>query len=146
MNWRRVHEYGEQFALYPCEECGYRSTDLRELKNHIDEEYTDDSFNSLQNLGINQLPVVSKRRRHDFEDLAIDKEGNINIEEDDDTFDANSEELLLLDDDDDEEWSKPETPVVKTKRNINCTSLSGVNLIYATADSLHSALPLSTQC
>ena len=39
----RVHEYGEQFALYPCEECGFRGTDVRELKNHINEEHTADS-------------------------------------------------------------------------------------------------------
>ena len=57
---------------------------------------------------------MSKRRHHDFEDLAIDEEGNINVEEDDDEFDAHSEEHLLIDDDDD--WSKPETPLIKTKR------------------------------
>ena len=107
----RVHEYGEQFALYPCEDCGYSGTELRELKKHTEEEHTDDS---LQSLGIDKLPEVSKRRRHDFDDLAIDEEGNINFEEEDDEFDAHSEELLLIDDED--EWSKPETPLIKTKR------------------------------
>ena len=116
INKTRVHEYGEQFALYPCEECGFRGTDVRELKNHINEEHTADSSNSLQSLGIYQLPVVSKRRHHDFGDLAIDEEGNINIEDDDDEFDAHSDELLLLDDNDDDESSKPDTSIIKTKR------------------------------
>ena len=30
----RVHENGEQ--LYPCEECGFRGSDMKEIKDHID--------------------------------------------------------------------------------------------------------------
>ena len=30
----RVHEYGEECALYPCEECGYSGQDLDSLKVH----------------------------------------------------------------------------------------------------------------
>ena len=31
----RVHEYGESFRLYPCDQCGFRAGDKRELDQHI---------------------------------------------------------------------------------------------------------------
>ena len=30
----RVHEYGESFLLYPCDQCGFRAGDVRELDQH----------------------------------------------------------------------------------------------------------------
>ena len=54
-----------------CDECGKEFANELDLKKHTDD--------SLQSLGIDKLPEVSKRRRHDFDDLAIDEEGNINF-------------------------------------------------------------------
>ena len=31
----RVHEYGKSFRLYPCDQCGFRSGDKRDLDQHI---------------------------------------------------------------------------------------------------------------
>ena len=106
----RVHEYGEQFALYPCEDCGFRATDLMEIRHHIESEHKKD--NSLQSLGISQLPVVSKRRKHQFNELEIDEDGNINFEEEDEEYDEHTDELLLVDDDDEgwEETTKSNRP------------------------------------
>ena len=87
----RVHEYGEQFALYPCEECGFRATDLMEIRQHIEDEHKKD--NSLQILEMSQLPVVSKRRKHQFSELEIDEDGNINVEEEDEEYDSHTDEL-----------------------------------------------------
>ena len=68
--------------------------------------------NSLQSLGISQLPVVAKRRKHEFNELKIDEDGNINFEEEDEEYDEHTDELLLDDDDDDvwEETSKTYRP------------------------------------
>jgi uncharacterized C2H2 Zn-finger protein len=55
----RVHEYGETFDIYPCEECGFRGTDLGAIKTHIAEVHVDGNIsdsdrdsNSLEELGI----------------------------------------------------------------------------------------------
>ena len=107
----RVHEYGEPFALYPCEDCGFRATDLMEIRHHIESEHKKNK--SLQSLGKSQLPVVSKRRKHQFNELEIDEDGNINSEEEDEEYDdEHIDELLLVDDDDDglEETSKTYRP------------------------------------
>ena len=37
LHMERVHEYGEDCALYPCEECGFRAQDKLNLDTHIKE-------------------------------------------------------------------------------------------------------------
>ena len=66
----RVHEYGELFQLYPCEECGMRASDLNELRKHIAEAHSDEI--SMESIGIEQLPTVTKQRKQNFSGLVID--------------------------------------------------------------------------
>ena len=33
----RVHEYGEVYELYPCEDFGFRGTDVSSLRKYIEE-------------------------------------------------------------------------------------------------------------
>ena len=60
----RVHEYGELFQLYRCEECGMRASDLNEIRQHVEEYHRGDI--SLESMGITQLPTVTKLRKQDF--------------------------------------------------------------------------------
>ena len=48
----RVHEYGEECALYPCEECGYSGQD-------IPLRFTDWNIMKMQVLRIQVVPVIS---------------------------------------------------------------------------------------
>ena len=97
LHMERVHEYGEECAIYPCEECGYRGQDMIALNQHIQEYHTSNvnsttirfeaSTNttleaSLQEFGIQTLPVISKRIKQNF-GMIIDDEGNIDIDESD---------------------------------------------------------------
>ena len=82
----RVHDYGETFDLYPCEECGFRGTDVNEIRNHIKERHTNESnveCDTLEELGIFKLPEVSKRIKQNFEGLNINEHGDILVDEDD---------------------------------------------------------------
>ena len=65
----RVHEYGETFEIYPCEECGFRGTDIKSIRIHIanSHENTSSASESLEDLGIVKLPVVTKRRKQNLE-------------------------------------------------------------------------------
>ena len=106
----RVHEYGETFDLYPCEECGFRGTDLMEIRKHIKINHqvqdasslisineTEDI--SLEELGIEKLPEVSSRIKQNLKDL-IDENGDIHIdEESDDEFRVQEENSFLSIDD-----------------------------------------------
>ena len=83
----RVHEYGEIFYLYPCEDCGFRSTDVLSIRAHIKEQQNHLSkvCVSFEKFRFAQLPEVSKRRdarKQNFEDLVIDENGYIEVEED----------------------------------------------------------------
>ena len=46
----RVHEYGEQCTLYPCDECGYQGRDIVELKKHKESEHTVPLYTSRRKL------------------------------------------------------------------------------------------------
>ena len=69
LHMERVHEYGEECALYPCEECGYRGQDKLTLNNHIRECHNHNSLmqstilsdNMLEEFGVKTLPKISKR-------------------------------------------------------------------------------------
>ena len=105
----RVHVYGELFQLYPCEECGFRASDLTELRIHLaeghpaEESICEDEI-SLVDLGITKLPLVGKRRKQNFHELQIDTHGVIEVEDDlekDNDFIASREdEILMMSDDD----------------------------------------------
>ena len=102
----RVHVYGETFAIYPCEECGFRGTDVQEFKTHISETHSNDSTlyntaNSLRHLGIESLPIISQRRKQNLKDLNIDENGDILLDEDSDDEDFNSQDKLLLQEEED---------------------------------------------
>ena len=43
-----------------------------------------DVSETLEDLGITQLPIVSKRKRQNFDDIVIDENGDIIAEEEDD--------------------------------------------------------------
>ena len=97
---QRVHEYGERFELYTCKDCGFRGTDMEDIQRHIFEEHSK-IINDLEELGITRLPEISKRRKHDFSDLEINENGDIEVEEDiDDVYIATNDELLLLEEED----------------------------------------------
>ena len=40
LHMERVHEYGEECAIYPCEECGYRGQDKIAINQHVKEYHT----------------------------------------------------------------------------------------------------------
>ena len=90
----RVHEYGEECALYPCEECGYRGQDRISLNNHIQEEHSevtvesvrDSLMNTLEEYGIRRLPEISKRIKQNFDGLVIDDDGNIELEDSEEEY------------------------------------------------------------
>ena len=108
----RVHMYGELFQLYPCEECGFRAADIKELREHTDESHQKGEDISMESLGITQLPIVSKRRKQNFRDLQIDVDGQIAVEDDianDADFTTAREDHLLLDSD--EDLSDPEITI-----------------------------------
>ena len=96
--------YGEECALYPCEECGVRGQDKLNLNIHVKECHnsTTQSINqadsTLEEFGIEKLPEYSKRIRQNFDDLVIDDQGNIEIEDSDTEYET---EKLLMDDEDD---------------------------------------------
>ena len=99
----RVHEYGETFDLYPCEECGYRGTDVTSIRRHIAENHEKNrtASESLKDLGIVKLPVVTKRRKQNFNDLVIDDNGDIQLEDvDDGEYFKSRDELLLVEEED----------------------------------------------
>ena len=115
----RVHEYGEIFEIYPCEECGFRGTDLREIKSHIEDEHGANKSESsslhcsLEEIGIFRLPEITERRKQNFEGLNIDADGDIEVDDDSDhDYDSKQEdELLLLEEDD---WN-PAEPLISTR-------------------------------
>ena len=94
----RVHEYGENFEIYPCEECGYRGTDITSIRKHIADshEKSRNACDSLEELGIVALPVVAKRRKQNFRDLNIDDNGDIMLDDDEDDEDFESRDEILL--------------------------------------------------
>ena len=55
----RVHIYRELFQLYPCEECGFRVSDIKELRKHIENSHQERDDSSMESLGITQIPIVS---------------------------------------------------------------------------------------
>ena len=78
-----VHVYGEIFALYPCEECGYSGTDVTSFKTHIEQQQGKQRNISvpLEELVISKLPEVSNWRKHDFADLVINEYEEIKADE-----------------------------------------------------------------
>ena len=117
----RVHVYGELFQLYPCEECGFRASDKKEIKDHIEESHQEGAEYSMESLGIPQLPLVGKRREQNFCDLQIDTDGMIAIEDeiDDEDFTTDRDDKLLVDSDEDlsdHEATLVETVVIKNSR------------------------------
>ena len=40
LHMERVHQYGEECAIYPCEEYRYRGQDMIALNQHIKEYHT----------------------------------------------------------------------------------------------------------
>ena len=122
----RVHEYGELYQLYPCEECGLRASDLLELRKHTDEGHGNVVENSFEALGIRKLPVITKRRKQNFSDLQIDDNGIIDIDDDfDDDFISSEEELLLVEESD-WETNIPETVTERrsSKRKAKTTEVA----------------------
>ena len=65
LHMERVHEYGEECALYPCEECGYRGQDKLNLDTHIKEchnlitQSINQSDSTFEEFGIEKLPEYS---------------------------------------------------------------------------------------
>ena len=108
----RVHEYGELFQLYPCEECGMRASDLNEIRQHIKEEHCGEI--SLESMGIEQLPTVTKRRKQHFSGLVIDEFGTIDADELD--TDEDFDEHLLQDDTEDDDDETVSEEVEESKR------------------------------
>ena len=80
-----VHEYGEMYELYPCDECGIRGTDVTSIRKHIEEEHRlSDSESNLDfeaendseadlyplgELGIIKLPVISQTIKQNLKEI-----------------------------------------------------------------------------
>ena len=83
--------------MYPCEECGFQGQDIVSLQNHISEEHSciseDETSDNLEDLGIPQPPVYSKRIKQTFPGLIIDDEGVIEAEDSDEEFTVTEVEL-----------------------------------------------------
>ena len=101
----RVHEYGERCELYPCEKCGFSGTDIDAINFHNENfhgssEQSTNNF-TLEDTGIEALPVYSKRKKQNFDSLVMDDDGNIEVEESDDEYsnDKDDTEKLLAEDD-----------------------------------------------
>ena len=97
----RFHEYGECCEFYPCEKCG--GTDIDAIHSHIQnfhgssEQTTNDI--TLEETDIEAIPVCSKRKKQNFDDLFMDDEGYIDVEESDDEYNHkdNTKKLLAED-------------------------------------------------
>ena len=72
------------------------------LVKHIGETNSDEL--SMESIGIEQLPTVTKRRKQNFSGLVIDEHGMIDTDEldVDEDFAPNDDEHLLLEDSDDD--------------------------------------------
>ena len=71
----RVHEYGEQCTLYPCDECGYQGRDIVELKKHKESEHT--------------VPLYT-RREQNLQNINFQDDSNDDLE-----WNPNDDEILL---------------------------------------------------
>ena len=95
----RFHEYGESFELYPCEQCGFKGSTIVSIRRHISEIHDSIETNcvSLEELGISRIPEVTTRRKHNFSDLIINDDGDIDVddEETDENFNLSSEDVNL---------------------------------------------------
>ena len=80
-HFERFHEFGESFRIYPCELCGFSGDDVPSIKNHMEEHNRDVS---LELLRIIQLPEITNRRKHNFEDIVKDNESNIDVADEED--------------------------------------------------------------
>ena len=73
-----------------CEDCGYQGQDIVSLENHVSEAHScifeTENSNDLEDLGIIQLPVYSKRIKQTFPGLIIDEEGGIEVDDYDEEF------------------------------------------------------------
>lgn len=61
----RVHEFGESFRIYPCEDCCFRGQDMKELEDHVSAHHQtqmDESL-TLEELGIPPLPLIMPRKK-----------------------------------------------------------------------------------
>ena len=87
----RVHGYGEDCQLYPCEECGFRSSDNLSLKKHVEDMHPKNLY--------------QKRRKHNLIDVDIDKDSE------DEYVPGEEDEALLIEESDD-------FPPKKRKKNI----------------------------
>ena len=104
-NIERVHVYQETFAIYLCEECGFRGTDLQDIRIHISDTHSYDSTlsneaNSLRDLGIESLPMITQCMKQNPQDLNINDKGDILLDEESDVEDFNSQDELLLQEED----------------------------------------------
>lgn len=90
----RVHEYGETRQPYPCEECGYRGWDKRDLNNHITSEHA----TIEQLVGGKQYSMVRINNKQNLNNLNLS-----DLDDSDDDYECSSE-------DDDEENNVQLTP------------------------------------
>ena len=82
----------------------YIFRNLTELQiHHAEGHLADESISSiseddlsLEDLGITKLPIVGKRRKHNFDDLQIDTDGVIEV---DDDLEKDNDEILIMSDD-----------------------------------------------
>ena len=124
---KRVHEYGETFELYPCEECGFRGTDLVAIKSHIVEVHRGESIATLSilsdvsdmvessleeaNPAVSILSDVSEIEENYLEGLGIEKLPVITQQRKQNLKDLNIDangDIILEDDTDDEDFDSQE--------------------------------------
>ena len=87
--------------FYPCEKCG--GTHIDAIHSHIEnfqgstEQTTNDI--TLEETDIEAIPVCSKCKKQNFDDLVMDDEGNIDVEESVDEYNCkdNTKKLLAED-------------------------------------------------
>ena len=99
-----------------------RASDLHEIRKHIEEAHSCEI--SMESMGIEQLPTITKRRKQNFSGLVIDEYGMIDTDglDVDDDFAPNDNEHLLLEDSDDKETVVEETvsrPLTRKRKPIH---------------------------
>ena len=77
----RVHGYGEDCQLYPCEECGFRSSDNLSLKKHVEDMHPKNLY--------------QKRRKQNLIDVDIEEDSEYEY------VPGEEDEALLIEESDD---------------------------------------------
>ena len=93
----RNHQIGVHSYL-ECQSCGKIFSTPTKHKKHLSESHAEFSFSSdLEDLGVEKLPVYSRRIKQTFTGLVIDEAGSNEGEDSDDDFQETSDNIFRED-------------------------------------------------